>query len=441
MKEKSHFNRKVTLIMCLLLVASTTVYAQSGHVLNGVGPLDQSWSGAGMANPQDGITALHWNPAAITTIDATTLDISLQLMAPTTDLSSSILEGSFGTGNPSTTLSGKTSSSAGPFPIPAAGFVLRPRESRWAFGISAFGVGGFGVDYEASNPVAAGSNPIAYPQSTGGFGAINSSFALFQVAPTVAYKLTDKLSIGVSPTVNVGMLEVNPFPAAAPDQSGYPAGNQTEAVGYGFQVGLHMQDVNDFNFGVSLKSTQYFNDYEFEDGTRKFAFGMDYPMILSAAVGYSGLDRFEFAVDVRYIDFENTDGFDSYGFDQFGAVTGFGWNSIVVAALGVQYEVTEKLPIRVGYSYNESPITDDMAFYNVASPAIVQHHISGGLTYRFTDKLGISAAVQYAPANDVGCPLQNPQLLESLGSTSVPGTFVKSELSTFTAIVGANVRF
>lgn len=442
----TYFHRFASLIyatllpLALLMAGPATVHAQTGHVLNGVGPLDQSWSGAGMANPQDGLTALHWNPATLTTFEGTTLDLSLQLMFPTTELSSSISPDALGPGVPPAPLAGVSSSDAGPFPIPAAGIIYRPDDTRWGFGLSAFGVGGFGVDYDAANPTAPGSNPILFPQQAGGFGALNSSFALFQVSPTVAYQLTETLSFGLAPTLNLGLLEVNPFPGAAPDQSGYPDGPQSSALGIGLQAGLHAHNLNGLHAGLSFKSRQHFRDFEFDSGARQFSFNLDYPMILSAGVGYSGFERVELAADVRYIDFANTDGFDTTGFDESGAVVGFGWNSILVAAVGVQYEVTERLPIRFGYAFNENPIDDAVAFYNVASPAVVQHHISGGLSYRFTPTVALAVAVQYAPRTEVISPMHNPQMIPMTGTSMMPGTTVSSELSTLTGVIGLNVK-
>lgn len=416
-------------------------FAQTGHVLNGVGPTDQSWSGAGMAAPRDGLAALHWNPASITTFDASQLDASLQLMVPTTDLTSSIEPGAMGPGAPPIRLSGTTASDTGPFPIPAVGFVYRPAESRSSFGLSAIGVGGFGVNYAASEPTSPDGNPILFPQSAGGFGAVESSFALFQVSPTYAYAFSDHFALGFAPTVNVGILEVSPFPAAPPDLSGYPQGPSATAFGIGVQVGAHYDTGTGLRAGASVKSPQFFQDFEFESGDRTFAYNLDYPMILSAGVAYDGIDRLTVVGDVRYIDFEHTDGFQAATFDAMGAVTGFGWESIWVVALGVEIEVTDRVPLRLGYAYNQNPIQDGVAFYNVASPAIVQHHISGGGSYRLTDRVTASVAVQYAPRNEVTSEMQSPLVLQATGHSNVPGTSVTSELSTVTAVAGVSVRF
>ncbi|HMB91943.1 MAG TPA: outer membrane protein transport protein [Rhodothermales bacterium] len=415
--------------------------AQVGHVLSGVGPVDQSWAGAGTANPQDALGALHWNPASITTLQTSSLNASLQLLVPTGTLSSTADPNAFGPGFPSARMTGSTSSEAGPFPIPALGFVYVPPASRWTVGVSAFGVGGFGVDYASQS-----GNPLTTPQPPGGYGMgpISSEFQLLQVSPTVAYRLTEHVSIGVAPTLNVSMLEVNPFPTAVPDDANgdgfmsYPGTDQESAFGYGFQVGVHLQNLNGFHLGASMKSTQQFDDFTFaskdEMGVnRTFSFNLDYPMILSFGVGYSGLDRFEFATDVRYIDFKNTEGFGTAGFDQTGAMTGFGWNSILVFAAGVQYDVSDRLPVRIGYSYNENPIEDDMSFFNCASPAIIQHRVSGGFSYAISSKVRGDFALQYGFKNAIEGHWMHPQV------GAVPPTLVKSELSTFFAIFGIEV--
>ncbi len=428
-------------MLVALAFLSATAWAQTGHVLNGVGPVDQAWGGAGMANPQDGLTALHWNPASITTLPGNSLDLSLQMLIPTGDLASTVEPGAFGPFGPPVRMSGDTNSEAGPFPIPAVGFVYAPDASRWAFGLSAFGVGGFGVDHPLDP-----TNPILTPQPPGGmgFGSISSEFALLQVSPTAAYRLSDKVSIGFAPTLNYATLRVTPFPAAPPsDANGdgfptYSAAPKTGTLGYGFQVGLQITDLSGFNLGASFKSNQNFDPFEFngqdEAGNpRTFSFDMDYPMIVSAGLSYTGLARWTFVADVRYIDFEHTNGFDQVGFDQVGAVKGFGWKSIMVVATGLQYDLTPRLPVRLGYAYNDNPIGSDVVFFNTPSPAIIRHHLAGGFSYVLSKKVTASFAAQYGFKNDVNGHWQHPQF------GTVPGTSVDCELSTLTFIFGVHV--
>ncbi len=447
------------LLSALLLLFAPSARAQVGHVLSGVGPVDQGWSGAGTANPQDVLGALHWNPASITGLQGSSVSLSLQLLFPTGDISSTVGQGAFGPFGPPVALSGSTPSNAGPFPIPALGYVYHRPGSPWAFGVSAFGVGGFGVDYEASAPpfdqqgnlVNPAANPILTPQFPRGglgFGAIFSEFALLQVAPTVAYQINETVSIGIAPTVNYALLEVNPFPATAPvfvetpTPGGpvplplYPDAPREGALGFGFQAGVQVRGASGLNLGGSFKSTQWFGDFTFTSdevpAKPPFTFRLDYPMILSFGVGYTGLDCWAFAADVRYIDFAHTEGFNDSGFDDAFAVKGFGWNSILVFAAGAQYHVTDRLPVRAGYSFNEQPIDDAVSFFNTPSPAIIQHRLSGGFSYALSETVTASLAAQYGFKNHI----EGPGVIPLLGSGPAQGTLVRNELSTFFIIFG-----
>ncbi|NGP75445.1 hypothetical protein G3570_02290 [Balneolaceae bacterium YR4-1] len=429
---------KQILVLFISMLFAISTYAQTGHVMSGVGAIDQSMSGAGtVALPLDGLSGLYANPATLTHFEGITLDVSLQIMRPSGTLYSSIQENAFGPSFPSATISGSTESTAGPFPIPAIALTYVPEKSNWAFGFSAYGVGGFGVDYEMTP-----TNPITTPQAPSGFGfgAIPSEFQLLQVAPSIAYRVNNKLSIGFSPLLNRSSLEVNPFPAATPDDGNgdgfysYPDGPKTSALGIGYSIGLNLKNINNFHFGISYKSTQHFADLNFnssdETGNpREFSFNLDYPSILTGGLSYTGINRLLMAFDVKYIDFSRTDGFNRNGYDETGAVQGFGWESIFVYTAGLQYELTRKLPIRFGYSYNPCPINHDDSFFNVSAPAIIEHHISTGASYPLSSKIQLSGAFQYGVKNSTQGQWIGPQ-------GSMAGTEVKNELSTSIFIFG-----
>ncbi len=437
--------QQVMRLSCILLLAaafaSAPASAQVGHTLSGVGPVDQAWSGAGTANPQDIMGALHWNPAAITSFQTNQLGVGIQFLFPTSDLNSSVAAGAFGpVFGPPVALAGTTEGEAGPFPMPSVAYVHGAGQSDWTFGVGAFVAGGFGTDYPAATSLA--GNPINTPQPPNGlgFGHIFSEFAMMQLAPTVGYRLSDRVSVGVAPTINYALLEVSPFPAAPPDDANgdgfpsYAAAPSTGALGFGFQAGIHVTMDSGFSLGASFKSPQNFSEFEFdgkdESGAPKpMTFDLDYPMILSAGVGYSG-QKIELAADVRYLDYENTNGFQEAGFDNTGAVTGFGWNSITAFAVGLQYRLTDKLPVRVGYSFNENPIDDEVTFFNTPANAIIQSRISGGLSFEATEKVTASAGFQYGFENSIEGNWKHPQF------GTIPGTSVESTLSTLFVMFG-----
>jgi hypothetical protein len=78
LQSKTPFSRCSRVIILMIATGFWTVdcQAQLGHVLSGVGPVDQAMAGAGTANPQDILGALHWNPASVTTFETGEFSLS-----------------------------------------------------------------------------------------------------------------------------------------------------------------------------------------------------------------------------------------------------------------------------------------------------------------------------------------------------------------------------
>jgi long-chain fatty acid transport protein len=218
----------------------------------------------------------------------------------------------------------------------------------------------------------------------------------------------------------------------------YPDAPAAWATGFGFQAGLHAALESGINASLSYKSKQSFQDFAFEPttpGASDFEFRLDYPAIISAGVAYTGMEGLTLAADIRYIDFENTPGFDQTGFGAQGQVLGFGWSSITVVAIGAQYEVAPGVPVRLGYAFNGNPIDEDTAFFNTPAPAIIEQHVSGGFSYRINEKLQFSLAAQLGLENEVSGDWKSPMFP---GGTN-PGTSVTNTLSTLTVVGGVHI--
>lgn len=428
-------------LLLSVLVMPQRATAQMGHVLEAVGPVNQSMGGAGTALPLDAMGALQWNPASISGLRCSEFGFGAMLFSPQTELSSSIDANTFGPGFPPAPIGGSTASDTDMSPIPSFGFVRHDPLSPWTFGLGGFAIGGFGVDFPAS-----ATNPILTPQPPDGgmgFGPITSEFQLMQFCPTISRQFSSGWSVGFAPTFNWASLSVSPFSAASPDANGrYNSGSAADAVmGAGFQIGAYFEDpCSPWSFGASYKSTQWFQDFKINsiDSTntpRQLVMDLDYPSIISLGTAYSGFDRFRIAWDIRYIDYANTDGFQSAGFDATGAVTGFGWSSIWATAIGVEYAITRNFHWRVGYTFNESPIDQSVMFFNSPAPALVQHHLSTGFTKEFSDGWRLSAAFKYGFENSVSGPWHAP------GIGPVPGTNIEASLATYGLSFGISKRF
>jgi long-chain fatty acid transport protein len=158
-------------------------------------------------------------------------------------------------------------------------------------------------------------------------------------------------------------------------------------------------------------------------------------MIVTAGIGYSGEKRINWAADVRFIDYENTKGFDQGGFDPVtGAVKGLGWKNIWVFATGVQIRFSDQLSVRAGYGFNQNPIRPRDTFFNLGSSLITQHQSNVGLSYRVKEQLNVSFAYHHAFENSIQGQYQTP-----LGS--VPGSSVQSSFGTDVLVLSFSRQF
>ena len=339
-------------------------------------------------------------------------------------------------------MSGTTADDRGISPMPALAMVWGKEDSKHTFGVSAFGISGFGVTFPEST-----TNPINMPQSMGGFGKIESDYMLLQVGFSWAYELSDKFSIGVQPTMNYAALELMPNPTANPTQAGYPSTDKATALGFGAQFGVFFDTGSGFKLGASYKTTQKFSEFEFNntylDGsTATNNFQMDYPAILSFGLGYSK-GNFDFALDYRSVDYENTDGFSKTGWTQTASVAGFGWKNINIISAGLQYKGIEKFPLRLGYTYSSNPIESDVAFFNIPATAIIANAFQFGFSYEISDKIMLDAVYHHGASDGkTSGQLLNPMFASANNHYgAIPGSEVSYDMTTDLIMFGISYNF
>ena len=307
-------------------------------------------------------------------------------------------------------------------------------------------VGGFKSNYPASltNPVLA---PVANVQGVpGGLGSLYSDAQFVQLAPVISVAVTDRLSIGLGPTVTLGQIVVDPLLLAAPDDADsslvptYPPGRGTRfAWGGGAQLGVYYITDCYWHFGASIKSPQWMEPFrvhtENEMGlpyTAKFNF--DLPMIVSVGAAYSGFENTVFAIDLRYFDYKNTDGFGDEGYSPYGALNGLGWANQFAVALGVQQRLTDRFLVRLGYTYNTSPFSGRDTFYNVASPLNYQHQLGVGSTWELSDCVALHLSYTHYFQYDSTGPIILP-------TGEIPFSSVTNTASADIASLGITVRY
>jgi long-chain fatty acid transport protein len=436
--------RRLLLPAALLavLAASAAARAQTAHALNEVGPVNTSMGGASTALPLDASGALFWNPATLPGLPSSEADFGFEILLAHSHLFSAYSPNVFGRGVPPVPLAGETGDTE-LVPIPNFAVAWKYPDSPLAFGMSVAGLAGFNLNYGAST-----TNPILTPQAPRGlgFGAVYSDYEVLQMAPAVAYQVNEHWSVGLGPTIDLASLAASPFPFATPDDADgdgfatYPSALRKDyAWGAGFQAGVYYNGDGGIHLGLNVKTPQWFQSFFFKSEDelgrpRTLKFDIDYPLLVTTGVAYTGLEHFAFAADFRYLNYKDTNGFGPQGFGPGGVLRGLGFNDVFVAAFGVQYAPGGPLTFRLGYSYNTKPIPSQYTSVNIASPTINQNTFYCGLSFQMAENWLLSLAYGHGFSNDNTGPLLLP-------GGPVPGTAVRSTTSADALVGGLTIRF
>ncbi len=151
------------------------------------------------------------------------------------------------------------------------------------------------------------------------------------------------------------------------------------------------------------------------------------PEIISWGAAYKGFERTLIDMDLRYLDYANTD---LFGTAAPPKGNGLGWSSVFAVAIGGQYQATDKLTLRAGYLFNTDPAPSGKTLLNVELPAITQHMLTFGSSSRVTDDITFSLAYTHQFRNAMSGPI-----------AQVPGTSIREDVQVDSIIAGLNVRF
>lgn len=426
---------KKFLVTICLSILPFLLFAQVGHIMQGIGATNMSMGGASTAQPIDINGALQWNPASISAFDSKIFSANAGLFFSSPVLSSAVT-------TQDGPMSGVTNDKRGVSVMPAIAMVWGNKNSKHTFGVSAFGISGFGVTFPESN-----TNPINMPQSAGGFGRIQSDYQLLQVALTYSYKVSEQFSIGLAPTFNYSSLKLAPNPLSSPSQTlGYPVSNKASALGIGGQLGIFYNSGKGIKLGASYKTQQYFENFNFSntylDGSNapNVKFKMNYPSILSAGIGYSK-GKIDLAVDYRFVDYKNTDRFQEKGWTNNASVAGFGWENISIVSAGIQYKGIPKFPIRAGYTYSSNPISSDLAFFSTPATAIIKNAFQFGFGSNISKRLTLNAVYHHGTSSgSTSGPLLSPMMISASNPNGVvPGSTVSYKMTTDMVMIGIDL--
>jgi long-chain fatty acid transport protein len=354
-------------LLGLSALGANTVWATDGYFDYGYGIKAKGIGGAGVAFPQDSIAPAS-NPAGIAFID-NRIDAGLAYFTP--DRSASLGSEHFdGNGVQN-------------FYLPDIGF-KHSLTTNFDFALTVYGNGGMNTDYRS---------PI--------FGSTDTGIDLEQafIAPTLAYKITENHAIGIDP-----IFAVQRFKAHGLDAFGITGSGYDYSYGGGVRVGYTGKLTPWLTVGATYQSRIFATPFYHYANLFAEHGSFDIPSNFALGVAVKPVEQVTFALDVERIFFSEVK---SVGDNLSGSALGsdngpgFGWRDVTAIKTGVAYDVTKKLTLRLGYNYSTEPIPDGQTFFNILAPAVVQHHVTAGASWRFNKDWELSVFYAHAFEADV----------------------------------------
>src|SRR6266542_809349 len=191
-----------TFAIAFALASTATAFATNGDDLIAIGPNARAMGGTGIATPQDAISAVFANPAAMCFTPGcaySEVNFAGTLFLPHTTGEVDNPAGSF-----------RADSQSSVYAIPAIGLSLPldPVTRRWRFGLAAYGVSGLGVDYrdtDLDQPKFFDFGPFGkFPLVAGEY----TSLQIMKFAPALAYQITPELSVGLALHIDYAILDL-----------------------------------------------------------------------------------------------------------------------------------------------------------------------------------------------------------------------------------------
>lgn len=411
------FVLKSSALVAACLVAFPA-HATNGYFLPGFGIRSEGMGGVGIAYGADTLSTAA-NPANAVKIGKRG-DIGFAVFNPERYGSVS--------NDPSTPtfgfFDGESESDAKYFIMPEMGFST-PVNDRLYVAAAVVGNGGMNTTYR-ENFFSFFGDP---PRDT----TLGVDMMQLLVPITAAFKVNEDHALGVSLVLAETRFRAYGLQAFAnfPGLSSNPDNVTNKGFDYSYGAGVRVGWLGDFlddrlSVGLSYASRTYMTEFDKYSGLFAEQGDFDIPENYGIGIAFKPVKNLVIAADVTRINYSDIASVGNPGpglstdpgngipalvdpSKQLGRDDGmgFGWRDQTVYKLGVQYGVNNRLQLRAGVNYGESPIPDNQVTFNLLAPATVEEHYSLGFSYRANDMLEVTGTYMHAASHSQSACNQN----------------------------------
>ena len=315
-------------------------------------------------------------------------------------------------------------------PCVGSNYVVQPDTT---VGVLMYGNGGMDTHY--SKALFANYSPFGSTSPTG----VDMMQAFLGV--NIAHKVTDTLSLGVSPVLAVQRFKatgLQPFTFMSTSPANVTNNGYSYSYGGGVKLGAVWDATPMISFGLSGTTPMWMSKFSGYSGLFAEGGSFDLPAWTSEGITVRPAKGLALLFEHQHIFYSQIKSIANSGTvpitpqTMLGASNGlgFGWQDMDVFRIGVEWKATDKLTATTGFSHASDFTTSNQVLFNILAPATINNHVSVGGSYQITDRT--SLAMAYTKA-----------LSSSLTGTSplAPGQTIKLQMDQDVLTFGVNYKF
>ncbi len=379
-------HQKAPLVLGIgLLLTSPAVYGE-GFRNSPPGTFNLGRAGGRIAHVDDS-SAVHQNPANLTDLRESEVQFSPSIVYMGVDFDS-------------TAAPGQSAKTENPWKFLPNAFWVMPLENKdIAIGLGITAPFGLSVDWDESSSAFAPGGGLRYTAPH------YDELMTINLNPTVAFKLSENLSVGVGLDVMWSQLTLKQFypwlvfPGSGGTEPDGTLKGQGDGFGIGGNIGLTWKITERQTVAVTYRSqmnVDYDGDLTIDNITptaatfgatprSDFSSGIDFPNMVAVGYGIKITDTIRLETDVEWIQFSRFKTLDvNLGNNNFllgGAnSTPQNWRDTFTIGIGGDWAFAKRWVLRAGYQYYQSPVPDST--FSPTIPDANQNVFTIGLGYK-----------------------------------------------------------
>ena len=233
---------------------------------------------------------------------------------------------------------------------------------------------------------------------------VTSKVTTVTTTPMIAYKATDKLSLGVG-------LPIQYFKAKLTSNTGADVKIEGDTVDVGYQLSALYELSDKTRFGVNYRSEinhklkgeiespnmpSLYNPIYNQDITAR----IDTPAMFSVGAYHEINDKWAVMAEYQRVFWNSFDSIDIYGQDRGGMIssTPEHWEDANFYAIGASYQIDDQWKLRLGLAYDDAAVKMDYRTPRIPDSRRIWY--STGLEYQYNENLTFDMGFTYIQAKE-----------------------------------------